>query len=447
MPYFFLYVVFIVIGLAFSISGALFESGNNKKRCILVVLAAVVAVLGYFFIAEVPSPEIYTINGGSLTGNAIEIKSEPLLTVWYTTDLYADPSKGQSYEQAIPLEKSMTVSAKSCFLGLKWSNLVSRDLIIGDNGEIDIQKPDIPGSSVSEIKASFVDTRFFPGDKISKEDIRVTGETISGDSVTIEDFSFYPDTVEEGENVIFVNYKNTSCETVCFVSRPEITQLEVNYTGSPLRVGDSIKKSDFSVTGIYENGEQKFLDDFSVEPSYIDREGKRNIRISKDGAAVTIAVNVLPLDNEDFLTAKVDAEDIIFVLDSVYLSEWGINVYYIAFDPRGNERYQFWMQFDPDVKPGSYDSSSEGKSAGASFHLYTKKIGDNWYDEYEAEYKRGNAERHGNYTYTITNRSDDWMHYEGVIKAELGNTSRYDVANGAPSSITLTGSFSFTITE
>lgn len=145
MPYFFLYVVFIVIGLAFSIASALFENSNNKKMCICVVLAAVVAVLGYFFIAEVPSPEIYTINGSSLTGNAVEIKSEPFLTVWYTTDLYADPAKGQSYEQVIPLEKSMTVSVKSCFLGLKWSNLVSRDLIIGDNGEIDIQKPDIPG--------------------------------------------------------------------------------------------------------------------------------------------------------------------------------------------------------------------------------------------------------------------------------------------------------------
>jgi len=157
--------------------------------------------------------------------------------------------------------------------------------------------------------------------------------------------------------------------------------------------------------------------------------------------------------DRDILAANVDGEDIIFYLDHAKRDDLSINVYYIAYYPWANgslqeskdERYQLWMQFDPGLAVGEYNSNSKGSSGGAGFHLYTKKVGEHWQDEYKAKYDLRTLKREGSYTYCITERDENWALYSGSIDVVLENSSSYDVANGAKKTITLTGNFSFSI--
>lgn len=157
--------------------------------------------------------------------------------------------------------------------------------------------------------------------------------------------------------------------------------------------------------------------------------------------------------DHDILAAKVDNEDIIFYLDYAKRRNSSINVYYTAYYPWANgslqesegENYRLWMQFDTDLAVGEYSSDSKGSSGGASFHLYTKKVGEHWQDEYKAKYNSSTLKQEGSYTYCITERDENWALYSGSIDAVLENSSSYDVAHGANKTITLTGNFSFLI--
>lgn len=90
------------------------------------------------------------------------------------------------YEDKIAIEGTTTASAKATFLGIKWSSLESKDIIVGSNGDVDVIETEKPGTSIREISSCLVNSRFFPGDVLKKDDIRVEGTTINGESVTLE---------------------------------------------------------------------------------------------------------------------------------------------------------------------------------------------------------------------------------------------------------------------
>ena len=113
---------------------------------------------------------------------------------------YDDPMKnGEKFKENIPIIRSMAVSAKATLFGIKWSELESKDIIIGNNNELEIIDPNSPGSSIMKISAYLVGSRYFPGDTLSQNDIKVEGETLAGDKVVIEDYSFSPDVMVEGK--------------------------------------------------------------------------------------------------------------------------------------------------------------------------------------------------------------------------------------------------------
>lgn len=55
----------------------------------------------------------------------------------------------------------------------KWSELESKYLILGDNNELAINNTDSPDASIMKISAYLVGSRYFPGDALSQEDIKV----------------------------------------------------------------------------------------------------------------------------------------------------------------------------------------------------------------------------------------------------------------------------------
>ena len=182
MPYYILTLLLIVADFVLAI---ITIKSSKKMGPTILLFAAIVSTAASLFQMEIPKPEIFTTNGDSVIDNEVYIKVEIPLKVFYTTVPYEDPQNGKKYEGAIPVENSMTISAKSTLFGIRWSELTSLDIVIGNNQTIDVIDDVEPGSSVKEISAILVKDRFFPGEEISKSDLRVEGTTISGEQVII----------------------------------------------------------------------------------------------------------------------------------------------------------------------------------------------------------------------------------------------------------------------
>lgn len=72
----------------------------------------------------VTQPQTYTTNGNAVENNYICIKAEWEEWAYYTLEPYADPAvDGIKYTEPIPITGSVVMSAKSQFLGIKWSDL------------------------------------------------------------------------------------------------------------------------------------------------------------------------------------------------------------------------------------------------------------------------------------------------------------------------------------
>ncbi len=294
MPYFFISFVLTAAALVLSLYALITDKPKNRGAAIIAALIAVVGAAYTFSDAQIPKPEIYTTNGQSLTDNEVYMTAEWPLTIWYSLVPYGDPQKeGVKYKGNIAVEGTMTVSAKTSFLfGLKWSDLESRDIIAGSDGELDIIDTDQPGTSIREISANLTGSRFFPGDTLKKEDIRVEGTTIAGETVTIENFDFTPETLAEGANEITVNYKNLSDKISYAASAPKLVDINAEYIGDDLHEGDTIEKDQFKITGVYEDGNQKPLEIFTLEPSTAEEAGELDISIGAEDVSAAITVTV-----------------------------------------------------------------------------------------------------------------------------------------------------------
>lgn len=120
------------------------------------VAAAISAAIS-FTTMSIPKPEIYTTNGNSVKENEVYFSTEWPLTVKYTLVPYDDPMKnGEKFKENIPIIRSMAVSAKATLFGIKWSELESKDIIIGNNNELAIIDPNSPGSSIMKISACHI---------------------------------------------------------------------------------------------------------------------------------------------------------------------------------------------------------------------------------------------------------------------------------------------------
>lgn len=322
MSYFFISFILLILGLVLSIISIVLESKGPRAALIITAVIAFVSALGTFAAMEIPKPEIYTTNGNSLVDNEVYIKTEWPLSVRYSLAPYGDPQEdGARYEDKISIEGTMTVSAKATFLGIKWSALESKDIIVGSNGDVDIIETEKPGTSIREISSYLVNSRFFPGDVLKKEDIRVEGITINGESVTLEDFSYSPDTFSEGENTITICYKNLSDEIKYTAVMPKLISIEAQYLGEDLREGDTIEPEMFEAVGVYENGQRIPLENFTVNPSAAEQTGELMINIGAE--EVSAAVVVLVKEREYAFSAINELHEPNGPYDpKVYASRW-----------------------------------------------------------------------------------------------------------------------------
>ena len=141
--------IVMVIGIINVVVGWCKKNKKTKRIGAITVIGGVVAGFIFTFIAyENSQPQIYTTNGDAVENNYICIKAGWKEEVYYTLEQYADPAvDGIKYTEPIPITGSVAVSAKSRLLGMKWSGLAVRYILVKDGKIIiltDMPKVNVP---------------------------------------------------------------------------------------------------------------------------------------------------------------------------------------------------------------------------------------------------------------------------------------------------------------
>lgn len=113
----------------------------------------------------------------------------------------------------------------------------------------------------------------------------------------IADFAFSPQKLKGGNNDIEVQYTLTeekSIVTHMIISAdvPKLIKLDVKYVGGTLFSGTEVSILDFDVRGIYEDGTQREVTEYSISDNIVKEENNQ-VTISKDGISVELEINAV----------------------------------------------------------------------------------------------------------------------------------------------------------
>ena len=134
----------------------------------------------------------------------------------------------------------------------------------------------------------------------TKSDFTVKGvDSKDNKDISISKFTFSPTKLKQGENKITIEYVTDSgqkhyCDVSVFADDPELVALNASFVGdNPVTVGSVLTTDCFNVTGIYENGEKKQLDNFKIDPCNMEEEGEYTVKISVGKIETEINITVI----------------------------------------------------------------------------------------------------------------------------------------------------------
>lgn len=189
----------------------------------------------------------------------------------------------------------------------KTSDVVEKTCHINEYGQVWIDiPPDIPITAISAIYQKKEPKDGHPGNTyagytISKGDIVVTGtDTKGNDDISIKGFTFTPSKLKEGENPIEIEYvtdngQKHNCTVTVYGSAPELLSINAKLRNKDekILIGTTLTADMFIVTGTYENGEKKQVDNFLIDPVTVDDEREYTVKISKGNISDSLKIEVI----------------------------------------------------------------------------------------------------------------------------------------------------------
>ncbi|MDD5999147.1 MAG: hypothetical protein PUC55_05570, partial [Lachnospiraceae bacterium] len=271
-----------------------------KKLLVIPIVAAVITMLISISSMEVPNPEIDHKADNSL----ITISAEKGLSIEYRVLTGKNTDKWIKYKEPFSVEKDGIIYARASFLW-KHSERVEQKVYVMENGLVYFEGENISDKLVS-IKAEYnvkdpvagkQSGNHYVGYEIKKNDIKVIGTDGEGNEKEIADFTYSPQILKAGKNDIVVTYtiaENTDIQTHLYVygDTPALIKMRAEYVGGTLYIGETLDNSDFTVKGIYEDGTEKLINDFSISKINL-QEGENTVTILKDGVSLDVEVNAV----------------------------------------------------------------------------------------------------------------------------------------------------------
>ena len=142
---------------------------------------------------------------------------------------------------------------------------------------------------------------------LEESDFNVIGIDRNGEEVQLfEGFTFSPVQLKEGNNSIEIQFVDTegttsTCKVSIYGYEPRLISISADLKSDykdRIKAGDNLVPSMFEVTGEYEDGKKKPINDFLIEPVVMpDQEGIYKVAIVKDGISEVVNITATKLDN------------------------------------------------------------------------------------------------------------------------------------------------------
>lgn len=291
-----------IIFIAAIVTAIISYSKDKKLITVFAVITGIAAFASSFIINDVPKPHI----NREADYSAIVLSVDEPLDIEYRISTNGDSSNEWiKYDGPFMLDKSAIIYARAKTLWYT-SEEEYRAVYLSDNGLVYFGSAEEPSDTILSINATynFKDPvvnghagNHYDGYEIKKEDIKVTGITISGEEKDIKNFSYSPRTLNLGKNTIKVEYSiadDMSISSILYVNAntPELIKLSSKYIGGTVYLDTELDSTNFSVKGTYEDGTQKDITGFSISPNEV-KEGKNTITIAKDGLSDKVEINAI----------------------------------------------------------------------------------------------------------------------------------------------------------
>lgn len=193
------------------------DTKERKIRFSCAVIVAVVALVPFFLVGDVPAPHIDRKTDHS----AIVLSTDEPMNIEYRISTNEDFSNEWiKYEKPFKLEQDAIIYARASTLWFT-SEQVFRDVYVTENGLVyfsDVDGPEIVSINADyNYKESIANEEagnHYIGYEIKKDDITVVGTDRKGNEKIITDFTYSPKILKAGRNDIEVEYSIASDTSV-----------------------------------------------------------------------------------------------------------------------------------------------------------------------------------------------------------------------------------------
>lgn len=283
---------------------------SDKKLGIVCLFIGVLGVIGtaYFNFVSIPVDEARPLVSEDRSGICF---SDPPLGHSIEYCVWEDDSKEEEWKkykkgEIVPITRDRSRVRSRSKLFIATSDVCETEVYVTKEGVSII--PII--QEIKSISAIFNEREpsgttpgnMYVGYTLSERDFTVTGIDDEGEEVDIKSgFSFTPKVLKEGQNTIKIEYgisdqPKAECTLPVFGYAPKLLSIKANLKAAyenEIRIGDVLTRDYFDVTGSYENGEKKPVNDFIIEPAQMpEEEGECTVEISKGDLKQQIEVNV-----------------------------------------------------------------------------------------------------------------------------------------------------------
>lgn len=153
-------------------------------------------------------------------------------------------------------------------------------------------------------------TSYYVGDTIDVSSLNVTVQTDSAGTtktLSVSEFKISPTEItKSGTNQFVVTYNETGATAICEVEGVTVvpTGITAAYNGGNTIVGSTLDKNAFSVKLRYNNGTEKSIKDFVINPVKVLEEGSNQVTVSYTDFKTTVVVNGITDDTNKDKTLK-----------------------------------------------------------------------------------------------------------------------------------------------
>lgn len=178
-----------------------------------------------------------------------------------------------------------------------YSLITSRITQVGTNECIVVYKGHVAkfyinGKTLTSFHASYYGPAVSIGNGVDPRKVSATAVYSDGSSENVEDFIIVNKVITTiGINTITIAYKNLTYNVTVLGTAPkEMISLYATYSGGPVTIGGTVNQRELEVTAVYKDGTNEIINNYSLTPEKITKQGVQLVVASYHGMSAPFQV-------------------------------------------------------------------------------------------------------------------------------------------------------------